>query len=83
MMKAQKSSLIVPKLLQTPSQTQNGKQPVRLLACGVSEGVNCIVHQLHILHFAEVTAWSPPLPSPVKGEVMRILTRYVTLESQK
>ena len=82
MMKTQDSLLIVPKLLQKPIQTRNGKQPVRLLACGGSEGVNSIVYQLHILNFAEVTAWSPPLPSPVKGEVMRILTRHVTLEKK-
>jgi len=28
------------------------------------------------LGFAEVGEWSPPLPSPISGEVMRILTRY-------
>jgi hypothetical protein len=38
--------------------------------------VNQIVYQLHLLGFAEVGAWSLPLPSPIIGEAIRILTRY-------
>lgn len=53
-----------------------GKYPVRILVCGIPEGVNQVVHHLHLLGFAEVGAWSPPLPSPISGEVIRILTRY-------
>lgn len=57
-----------------------GRQPIRLLLCGVPQGVERIVHQLHILGFAEVGEWSPVLPSPVEGEVIRILTRYCIIE---
>jgi hypothetical protein len=70
----------VPELLKAPIlHIPEGKQPVRLLTCGVPEAVNIIVGQLQVHNFAEVVAWSPPLPSPVPGEVIRILIRYVTI----
>ncbi|MDY7016145.1 MAG: hypothetical protein SVX43_21625 [Cyanobacteriota bacterium] len=53
-----------------------GKQPVRILVCGKPQGVDHIVRRLHVLGFAEVWEWSPVLPSPVAGEVIRILTRH-------
>lgn len=67
--------LLREKILDVPP----GKYPIRLLACGVPKGVESVVHQLHVVRFAEVGEWSPPLPSPVIGEVIRILTRYYTL----
>jgi len=67
----------VPELLreETPDVPQ-GKQPIRLLICGIPKGVDSIVNLLHVLGFAEVVEWSPPLPSPIAGEIIRILTRY-------
>ncbi|MFB2981219.1 hypothetical protein [Microseira sp. BLCC-F43] len=56
-----------------------GKLPVRMIACGIPYGVNSVIHNLHVVRFAEVAAWSPPLPSPVKGEIIRILTRYINI----
>ncbi|MEG4346929.1 hypothetical protein QUB70_27160 [Microcoleus sp. A003_D6] len=53
-----------------------GKQPIRLLICGFPKKVESLINLLHVLGFAEVGEWSPPLPSPLAGEVMRILTRY-------
>jgi hypothetical protein len=50
---------------------------VRLLACGVPFAVNSVVHHLHVVRFAEVAAWSPP--SPIQGEIIRILTRYINI----
>ncbi|MFB2979264.1 hypothetical protein ACE1CM_24190 [Microseira sp. BLCC-F43] len=52
-----------------------GKHPIRLLACGVPGGVESVVRQLYVVRFAEISEWSPPLPSPVQGEVIRILTK--------
>lgn len=76
-------------MIQTPSVSEllqapipcipEGKKPIRLLACGVAPGVESIVHSLHVLGFAEVGEWSLSLPSPVQGEVIRILTRYIVL----
>jgi hypothetical protein len=66
----------VPELLRENILDVSGRHPIRLLACGVPKGVENVVHQLYVVRFAEVSQWSPPLPSPVKGEVIRILTRY-------
>lgn len=56
-----------------------GRTPIRILACGVPFGVNSVVQHLHVVRFAEVAAWSPPLPSPIKGEIIRILTRNIRI----
>lgn len=67
----------VPDLLRAPiPDLPVGKQPIRILICGLPAGVNQIVHQLHVLGFAEAGDWSPPLPAPIEGEVIRILVRY-------
>ena len=55
---------------------RQGKKPIRLLICGIPKGVDSIVNLLHVLGFAQVGEWSPPLPSPIAGEIIRILTRY-------
>jgi hypothetical protein len=71
----------IPQLIQTPiPNPPQGKKPIRLLACGVPEGVNGIIHRLHVLGFAEVIAWTPPLPSPIEGEIIRVLTRHIRIE---
>jgi hypothetical protein len=59
-----------------PDTPPSHRKPIRILVCGVPEGVESIIHRLHVLGFAEVGEWSVPLPSPVSREVMRILTRY-------
>ncbi|MBW4465234.1 MAG: hypothetical protein KME07_07310 [Pegethrix bostrychoides GSE-TBD4-15B] len=61
--------------LQSPTRP-SGKQPIRIWVCGLPNGVNRVVHQLHLLGFAEAGEWSPALPSLIAGEVMRILIRY-------
>ncbi|MGB3561086.1 MAG: hypothetical protein WBA24_21305 [Geitlerinemataceae cyanobacterium] len=68
----------VPELLREtiPDTAPANRKPIRLLVCGVPEGVESIIHRLHVLGFAEVGEWSAPLPFAVNGEVMRILTRH-------
>ncbi|NEP16626.1 MAG: hypothetical protein F6J97_06920 [Leptolyngbya sp. SIO4C1] len=67
----------VPDLLrETQPAADPSRQPIRLLACGIPAGVESIIHRLHIQGFAQVGEWSKPLPSPIEGEVIRILTRY-------
>ena len=70
------SDLIAAPILDVPK----GKRPVRILACGVLQDVNSVIHQLHVVNFAEVLAWTPPIPSPVRGEVIRILIRNVNIK---
>jgi hypothetical protein len=52
------------------------RKPVRVLVCGTPKGVNWIVDILQVLGFAKIEELSPPLPSPISGQIMRILTRY-------
>lgn len=68
----------VPELLRENalSPLPPNRQPVRILVCGKHQGVESVIRYLHVLGFAEVGEWSLPLPSPVSGEVIRILTRY-------
>jgi hypothetical protein len=67
----------VPEILRdTQSAADSSRSPIRILVCGLPKGVESIVHRLHIEGFAQVGEWSGPLPSPVEGEVIRILTRY-------
>jgi hypothetical protein len=71
------TSTTVPDLLRAAIPTApTGRQPIRILVCGVPPGVNHIIHKLHSLGFAEAGEWSPALPSPIDGEVIRILVRY-------
>lgn len=67
----------VPDLLRAPTDTPQGRHPVRLLACGIPKGVDNVIHDLHNRGFAQAGEWSPPLPSPVEGEIIRVLTRFV------
>ncbi|MEO0352734.1 MAG: hypothetical protein AAF282_22060 [Cyanobacteria bacterium P01_A01_bin.15] len=67
----------VPEILRETQAAANfSRRPVRLLACGVPTGVESIIKRLHIDGFAQVGEWSKPLPSPIAGEIIRILTRY-------
>lgn len=67
----------VPDLLRaTIPDAPTGRHPIRIIISGIPAGVDHIVRQLYVCNFAEVGEWSPPLPSPVEGEVIRILTRY-------
>ena len=56
------------------------REAVRILVIGSRRGVTNIVQTLFRLGFAEVGEWSPFLPGPNLGEVMRILTRYLLVE---
>jgi len=68
----------VPELLQEQiPDAPSDRKPVRLLLCGTPKGVNRIIDILHVLGFAKIAEWSPPLPSPISGEIIRILTRYL------
>jgi hypothetical protein len=59
------------------SAIQNPKRErLRVLIISSRNGVIETIHDLHRRNFAEVSLWSPLLPSPSLNEVMSILTRY-------
>ena len=49
---------------------------MRLLAIGHMDDVNSAVSELHARQFADVYAWSQPIPSRYPGEIIRYMTRY-------
>ena len=70
----------IPEILKTPvPNVPEGRIPIRILICGVEEGVDNVIHELHIKKFSEVGLWTPQLPSVNEGEVIRVLTRYFNL----
>lgn len=52
------------------------RELIRLIAIGSVEGVNELIHQLHLLNFREATTWSSFLPTPNPHQVMKINTHY-------
>lgn len=57
-----------------------GRESIRLLAIGTARGVKALIAHLHLLGFAEATAWSRLMPTGNPGEVMSILTWSVWVE---
>lgn len=56
---------------------------IRVIVVGSSEAVDNFVATQHQLGFAEVLAWSPPLPTHHAGQIMRILTKRLQLGSDR
>jgi hypothetical protein len=52
------------------------RESIKLIAIGSPEGVNEIIHHLHVLNFRDATTWSRFLPTPNPNEVMKINTHY-------
>lgn len=66
-------------LSSSASELVPNREILRVLLIGSRKGVNNTVQTLYSLGFAQVGEWSPLLPAPNPGEVMRILTRYLDL----
>ncbi|HEY9651214.1 MAG TPA: hypothetical protein V6C95_11170 [Coleofasciculaceae cyanobacterium] len=61
----------------TPTPTNPEREPVQILVIGSSEGITNIIHSLYAHHFAHISEWSPLMPAPIPGKLMRILLRNV------
>jgi hypothetical protein len=61
----------------SPTPPAPERESVQILVIGSSEGVTNIVHSLYSHHFAHVSEWSPLMPAPVPGKLMRMLVRNV------
>ncbi|WP_416674903.1 hypothetical protein [Egbenema bharatensis] len=59
-----------------PHQELPNRESIKLIAIGSPEGVNEIIHHLHVLNFRDATTWSRFLPTPNPNEVMKINTHY-------
>lgn len=56
-----------------------GRDFVKVIVVGSPKGVTKIIHAQYRLGFAEVTEWSPPVPTANPREVMSVLRRRVLL----
>jgi hypothetical protein len=61
------------------TQTKPSREPVKVVIFGSKTGVNNTILTLYKLGFAQVNEWSPLLPTANPGEVMSILTRYISI----
>lgn len=52
---------------------------IRVLVVGSPQAVSNFIATQHRLGYAEATAWSPPLPTPHENQILRILTKRLTL----
>ena len=55
-------------------------ESVRVIVVGTAKAVNNFIVAQHQLGFAETLAWSPPLPTPHASQIMRILTKRLSVE---
>ena len=53
---------------------------IKVIVVGSPIGVTKITHTLYRLGFAQVSEWSPPVPTANSGEVMRVLRRCVFID---
>ena len=65
-----------PDLIFTPGQHNSDRYPIRVLVIGIPDGVNGVIGELQVKHFADMAVWSPGLKSRYPGEIMRFMTKY-------
>ena len=70
----------IPDLIFTPGNSNGDRYPIRVLLIGIPNGVNGVIHELHVRKFAEVAAWSPSLKARYPGEIMKVMTRYFVMK---
>ncbi len=56
---------------------------IRVIVIGAAQVVNNFIATQHRLGFAEVLAWSPPLPTPHSNQIMRILTKRLPTQENE
>ena len=71
----------IPDFIYNPAPGEGDRYPIRLLAMGIPYGVNQVIHELHVRGFAEVGAWSPAIRAQNPEEIIRVMTRYIVMNS--
>ena len=57
------------------------RELLKILIVSSRKAVNRTIHSLHHANFAQVSDWSPIVPTQNPGEVMSILVKYFALDS--
>jgi hypothetical protein len=65
---------------QTSSQASPERHPIRHTLIGSPKAVNSTIRVLHQLKYAEISDWSPLVPTGNTGEVMSILIRSILVQ---
>jgi hypothetical protein len=65
---------------QTSPQASPERQPIRHTLIGSPKAVNSTIRVLHQLKYAEISDWSPLVPTGNIGEVMSILIRSILVQ---
>ena len=68
-----------PDLIFTPGKHHGDRYPIRVLVIGIPDGVNSVIGELQVKHFADLAVWSPSLKSKHPGEIMRFMTRHFVM----
>lgn len=55
-------------------------ESIRVIVVGTVKAVNNFIVAQHQLGFAETLEWSPPLQTPHANQIMRILTKRLSVE---
>lgn len=66
-----------------PIQLPSSSDPeiLRVIVVGSLKAVENYILTQYRLGYAEIQEWSKPLPSPNPGEVMRILTKRIAVDT--
>ena len=65
---------------QTHSQASPEREPIKHTLIGSPKAVNSTIRVLHQLKYAEISDWSPLVPTGNIGEVMSILIRSILVQ---
>jgi len=65
---------------QTHSQASPEREPIKHTLIGSPKAVTSTIRVLHQLRYAEISDWSPLVPTGKTGEVMSILIRSILVQ---
>lgn len=63
-----------------PTPANSEREQAQILVIGSDKAVTAIVHALCALRFCHISEWSPLLPAPVPGKLMRMLVGKVSTD---
>jgi hypothetical protein len=63
-----------------PNPPNSKQESAQILVIGSKTAVTSIIHTLCALRFCHISEWSPFLPAPTPGKLMRSLLRKVSAD---
>ena len=71
----------LPDFVLKPTPGDPNRYPVRILIIGIPDGVTSVIYELYLKEFAQTSEWSPAIKVGQPGEIMKVMTRYVVINS--